>query len=119
MFADLEVAIRLGALGSHDWHCMERPGLVWVVLAMTAVCWPGGALTAYVVGASDGSGDSLRVNVGLRQGVGSGFLAVYESSGQCFLGDKRGWLPWALLSAAMFWFGLLRVGLKRHVTSMT
>ena len=45
-----------------------------VVLAMVAVCGGLVGLQLHVVGALDGGGDRLGVNVGLRQGVGSGFL---------------------------------------------
>ena len=34
-----------------------------------------------------------------RGSVLGSLIAAYESGGQCFLGDVRGWLPWGLLSA--------------------
>ena len=51
-----------------------------------SVQWPGGALNAYVVGVLDGGGDSLGVNVGLHQGVGSGFLLFMKVVDNVFWG---------------------------------
>ena len=63
--------VHWGSLGS----ALHGGGLVWVVLAMMAVC--SGLVTACsIVGALDGGGDCLGMNVGLCQGVGSGFLNV-------------------------------------------
>ena len=47
----------------------------------------------------------------VRRSVLGSLIAGYESGGQCFLEDVRGWLPWGLLhKCRCYWFGLLRVG---------
>ena len=52
-----------------------------IVSAMVVVC--SGALT--MVGVLDGGGDSFGVNVGLRWGVKTGSIALYERRWHCFL----------------------------------